>query len=285
MAFEIPVALIVFNRPQHTRRMLAEVAKAKPSTLFVIADGPRHDDERAVVAAVRDVIASVDWPCDVRQNFSKTNLGCRKRISGGIDWVLSEVDRAIFLEDDCLPDPTFFPFCQEMLERYADDERVMAVSGDNFQFGRTFNPYSYYFSAIPHCWGWATWRRAWAHNDVAMSDWPAAAASDFPMQLLPSERVARHNRRLMADVYEGKIDSWAIPWEFACWQRGGLTVLPNVNLVSNIGFGAGATHCHKPDPFANMPTEPIRFPLRHPPVVAHQVDADLAFYDRSIRAA
>jgi hypothetical protein len=284
-AFDIPVALIVFNRPRHTRLMLAEVAKARPKTLFVIADGPRRPDEGAAVAEVRDLVAAIDWPCDIRTNYSDTNLGCRRRISSGIDWVFSHIDRAIFLEDDCLPDPTFFPFCQQMLERYADDRRVMAVSGDNFQFGRQFNSYSYYFSAIPHCWGWATWKRAWAHNDVHMTGWPAAAATDFPIDFLPSEKVARHNRKLMGDVHAGRIDSWAIPWEFACWQRRGLTVLPNVNLVSNIGFGVGATHCHKPDPFANLPVTPIEFPLRHPPEVRHQVDADLAFYDRAIRAA
>lgn len=252
MALQTPVALILFNRPDHAQRMLAEVAKVRPAKVLVIADGARENrpGEAEACEQTRRLVDQIDWPCEVLRNYSDRNLGCRRRISSGIDWVFSLFERAIFMEDDCLPHPTFFPFVEQMLERYCDDDRVMAVSGDNFQFGKRYSPYSYYFSAIPHCWGWATWRRAWKHFDVTMKNWPAAEASDFPGDFIPSPKAQKYNRWAMGEVFAGRIDSWAIPWEFACWQRRGLTVLPAVNLVSNVGFGVGATNCKKVDPFA-----------------------------------
>lgn len=278
-----PLALIIFNRPDHLERVLQTLAEVKPAQLLVIADGPRNDLEAERCAESRALIERIDWRCDIRREYSDTNLGCRRRISSGIAWVLSQHDEAIFLEDDCIPDPSFFQFCQEMLAYYRHEERVRAISGDNFQFGRRFNPYSYYFSLIPHCWGWATWRRAWEHMDITMSRWPAMEQTDFPRQLLPTEKAVWFNRKAFTEAYSGKLNSWAIPWELSNWLTGGLAVLPEVNLVTNIGFGPGATHCHKNDPCANLPAEQMPFPLRHPPRVEHQLDADLAYYERIVR--
>ncbi len=285
MSVETPVALIVFNRPDHTRRLMQELAKVRPTKILIIADGPRNDDEQSACEEVREIATEIDWQCTVLRNYSAHNLGCRGRISSGIDWVFSQFEQAIFIEDDCLPHPTFFSFVEEMLERYRDTDRVRAISGDNFQFGTRFTPYSYYFSLIPHCWGWATWRRAWKFFDVQMREWPAAEASDFPKELVPSEKAIRHKRKMFSEAYAGKVDSWAIPWEFSNWRTGGLAVLPAVNLVTNIGFGPDATHCREPDPCAELPAEAMEFPLRHPPTVEHQLDADLAFYERTVKAA
>nr|MBA3765731.1 glycosyltransferase family 2 protein [Acidobacteriota bacterium] len=171
----VPVALIIFNRADTTARVLAEIAKARPSKLLVIADGPRadHPDDAEKCLAARAAIDRVNWDCEVLTNYSEVNLGCGARPSSGLDWVFENVAEAIILEDDCLPHPTFFPFCAELLERHRDDERVMMISGDNFQFGRKRTQYSYYFSRYTHTWGWATWRRAWRYFDREIKLWPA----------------------------------------------------------------------------------------------------------------
>ena len=150
-----PVAFIIFNRPDTTKRVFAEIAKARPPKLLVIADGPRADHPADVekCAAVRAIIDGVDWDCEVLKNYSDVNLGCKRRVSSGLDWVFDTVEEAIILEDDCLPHPTFFRFCEEMLEKYRDDKRIAMISGDNLQFGRKRTGYSYYFSRYPHIWG------------------------------------------------------------------------------------------------------------------------------------
>jgi hypothetical protein len=139
----------------------------------VIADGPGSGEDLVKCEAARKIINQVSWDCEVLTNYSDVNLGCKKRISSGLDWVFKQCDEAIILEDDTLPHSTFFRFCSELLERYRDDQRVMMICGQNLQFGRKVNPYSYYFSRCPHIWGWATWRRAWNHFDLKMKSWPA----------------------------------------------------------------------------------------------------------------
>lgn len=156
------IVFLIFNRPEETARTFAAIKAARPSTLLVVADGPRLDraGEQELCARTRTVIDGVDWPCEVLRNFADANIGCGRRVSSGLDWAFSQVDEAVILEDDCLPDPSFFPYCDELLERYRTDERIMMVSGNNFQNGASRTWDSYYFSRLPHCWGWATWRRA-----------------------------------------------------------------------------------------------------------------------------
>jgi hypothetical protein len=169
-----PVAFIIFNRPDTTARVFEAIRRAEPPQLLIVADGPRVDRPSDVerCAAARAVIERVDWDCEVLTNYAEANMGLADRVSSGLDWVFSLCDRAIVLEDDCLPDPSFFRFCDELLDRYRDDERVMAISGDNFQLGRRRTRYSYYLSRYNHCWGWATWRRGWQHYDHRMQLWP-----------------------------------------------------------------------------------------------------------------
>lgn len=165
-----PIALIIFNRPDLTIRVFSKIARAKPKTLFVIADGPRSDHPGDIkkCAEARSIIESVDWDCTVHKNYSDINLGCGRRLASGISWVFEKVEEAIILEDDCLPHPTFFRFCKELLERYRDDERIMQINGQNFQHKSMRTSYSYLFSYSNNCWGWATWRRAWQHFDMEM---------------------------------------------------------------------------------------------------------------------
>lgn len=243
------VAFIVFNRPEVTRRVLAAIREARPPMLLVIADGPRADmpGEAAKCAEVRAIIeAGVDWPCEVRRNYSEINLGCGRRVASGLDWVFEQVEEAIILEDDCLPDPTFFPFCEELLARYRDDERVAQIGGTNHQYREFTCANSYFFSRYNHIWGWATWRRAWRLNDFNMLQWPAFRDRADWVHLFPERSTRLFWRSTWGGVAGGKVDTWDLRWTFTCIRFGLLTALPALSLVENIGFGAEATHTKSP---------------------------------------
>ncbi|RQH49055.1 methyltransferase domain-containing protein [Okeania hirsuta] len=270
-----PVVLIIFNRPDTTAKVFEAIRKVKPLQLFVIADAPRLDRYGEVerCMAARKIIDQVDWNCEVLTNYSEKNLGCRERIYNGLNWVFSLVESAIILEDDCVPHLTFFRFCEELLERYRNDERIMAISGDNFQFGNNPIESSYYFSRYPHCWGWATWRRAWKNYDNQMQLWSKLRGSKWLENILQNSRAVQYWSEIFQKNYQG-FNSWAYAWTFACWNYHGLTILPKVNLVSNIGFGQGATHTSSINKFANMSVEEMIFPLTHPPSIIRNIPAD-----------
>lgn len=277
-----PVAFIIFNRPDTTERVFAEIAKARPPKLLVVGDGPRvlRSEEGARVAAARAVIEKVDWPCEVLTNFSDVNLGCKRRVSSGIDWVFNQVDEVIILEDDCLPHPTFFRFCQEMLERYRHDQRIGMISGDNFQFGRTYGNDSYYFSKYVHVWGWASWRDRWLTSyDVNITRWPQVRDQMRLGDLVLDADEVPYWSAIFERVYQGCIDTWDYQWTFANWVESRLSILPSVNLISNIGFNADATHTTGFTSLAELPATEIQFPLIHPFVRSRNVMAD-RFSDR-----
>lgn len=280
-----PVALILFNRPDKTARVFAEIRKARPRQLFLIADGPRTEDERALTEAARAVVAQIDWECAVQRNYSETNLGCKNRCVSGITWVFEHTDRAIILEDDCLPHPDFFPYCALLLERYKDEPRVMHISGDNFQQKNArFHPTaSYYFSALPHIWGWATWKRAWTQYDPDIKDWPTPEAQTLLESALHDAAALDRWNYLFKQYYEHTIDGWDAQWVFACLTNAGMCINPAVNLVTNIGFGMAATHGEK-DPaneFGNLPILPLPLPLTHPTTLAID-DATDAYTERYV---
>lgn len=271
------VAFIIFNRPDATERVFAEIAKAKPPKLLVVGDGPRagRPGEAEKVAATRAIIDRVDWDCEVLTNFSDVNLGCKKRVSSGIDWVFEQVEEAIILEDDCLPDSTFFRFCQEMLERYRHDQRIGMISGDNFQFGRRYGDDSYYFSKYVHIWGWATWKDRWVESyDVTMAKWPRVRDEGRLVDMVGDAREAVYWGKIFERVYRGGIDTWDYQWVFANWIEGRLSILPTVNLISNVGFDQNATHTTGASDLANLPVTPMKFPLSHPVGVFKNIQAD-----------
>lgn len=261
-----PVVLLIFNRPDTTARVFEAIAAVRPRRLLVVADGPRVDrpDEVEACAATRAATERVDWPCDVRREYAEVNLGCARRVSSGLTWAFDLVEEAIVLEDDCLPDPTFFRFCEELLDRYKDDERVMAISGDNFQGGHQRTADSYYFSIFNHYWGWATWRRAWRLFDLRMSLWPEIRDGGWLRGILGNPNAVRYWTDIFDRAHRDEFDSWGYPWTFSCWVQGGLAVLPEVNLVSNIGFDARATHTKAAGPNLMVRAEAMEFPLRHP---------------------
>jgi len=271
-----PVAFFIFNRPYTTEKAFEAIRQAKPTKLLVVADGPRADRPGEVekCAAARAIIDRVDWDCEVLKNYSDVNQGCKLRVSSGLDWIFDTVEEAIILEDDCLPHPAFFRFCEELLEKYRGDKRIAMISGVNFQFGRKRTSYSYYFSRYTHIWGWASWRRAWEYYDVTMKLWPTIKEGGWLQDILGNFQTSKYWGNIFQSVYDGKINTWDYQWTFACWVQCGLSILPNVNLVSNIGFGINSTHTKGQSKFANMPVEPITFPLLHPPYVLRDAMAD-----------
>ena len=235
MPLTTPVAFFIFNRPDVTRRVFEAIAQAQPATLLVIADGPRSPEERARCEEAQAVIDGVDWPCRVLTEYAETNLGCKKRLSSGLDWVFSHCEEAVVLEDDCVPEPSFFPFCEQMLQRYRDDARVMMVTGTNYLLDRLDVPESYVFSRYYCVWGWATWRRAWAHYDIALSAWERQKA-DSQLRGFYWQPFMRNAVGAGFDlVRQGKIDTWDIQWSYSCLFQSGLCIVPRVNLISNIG--------------------------------------------------
>lgn len=272
MAMEVPVVFLIYNRPELAKKTLDRIREAKPKRLYLVGDGPKSEDETLEVIRCRELVTSgVDWDCEVKTNFSEQNLGLAERVSSGISWAFESCDRAIILEDDCIADETFFEFCREMLHRYEADERVVAVTGNNFQNGKRRGFGSYYFSMFPHCWGWATWKNRWDSYDHSMDAWAGARAflSSFKSQALLEYWEARY-----LQVKEREVDSWAYRWVFSCWARNGLTVTPGSNLVENIGFGESATNCRKESKKFRNPVKALKFPLHHPGRVKQNRRAD-----------
>ena len=278
---QTPVVYIVFNRPQHTEKTFAVLREQRPPQLFIIADGPRAGEPTDIerCAAVREIVANVDWPCEVHRKYADSNLGLKKNVSQGLDWVFSKVERAIVLEDDCVAHPDFFRFCNALLARYVDDESVSVITGNNFQNGRLRGEASYYFSKYNHCWGWASWRRAWKHYQGDLPFWPEWSQSEDWREKTPDPVERRYWSKIFEQVCAGQIDSWAYPWTASVWYQGGLTATPNVNLVSNIGFGMDSTHTASADStLADMATNAIG-ELRHPRIIEQDATADRYVFD------
>ncbi len=272
---DVPIAFVIFNRPESTRQSFARIRAAAPATLFLVSDGPRRDrlGEAELVAQSRRIAEAVDWPCDVHRIYADTNMGCGRRISTAISEAFEHVDRLIVIEDDCVADASFFPFCDQVLDRFGSDERIMAISGNNFQRGHVRGDGSYYFSKYPHCWGWATWRRAWQHFDLKIPDWPAFRDQGGLSSWCTSRRELDYWTKMFDKVYAGESHSWAFPWTLATWMNSGMTVLPQVNLVTNIGFGADATHTRKRSRCASLPIESL-VSVEHPKWIVRDGQAD-----------
>lgn len=281
MSLETPVAFIVFNRPEQTERVFRAIARARPAKLLVVADGPRNASEQERCSATRAIIEKVDWDCQVLKNYSDVNLGCKNRVSSGLDWVFEQSEEAIILEDDCLPDETFFPFCTELLQRFRNDERVGMICGSNFHVGKKRLSHSYFFGLHVTVWGWATWRRAWKHYDVRMRRWPELRETKWLADLLKNPVAEKYWQETFEDMFQGKFDTWDYQMFFSWWSRNMLAAIPDRNLISNIGFGSDASRTRDALPtMANLPVLPMTFPLSHPPDVL----LDLAADKRSFRS-
>lgn len=238
------VLLILFRREDTTRRVFEAIRQARPERLFLAADGPRPDrpGEAQACEATRKVVDAVDWPCRVERLYRDKNVGCRIGISEAITWFLDQAGEGIILEDDCLPSPDFFRFAAEGLDRYRHDERVMHISGSSFRGGRRFSTDSYTFSRYNHGWGWATWKRAWDRMDLEMAGLERFLVAADQTRFWDSSKERRYWSKVFRGARDLKVDAWDYQWKYTLWKEGGLALYPEANLVTNLGFGAGATN-------------------------------------------
>lgn len=262
MSFNTPILFLIFNRPEVTQSVFDEIKKQKPKYLYVAADGARpaviEDIENCKVT--RDlVMEGVDWECEIKTLFREENVGCGIAVSEAITWFFENVEQGIILEDDCLPHPSFFSYCETLLERYKENDQVYAIGGSNLQNGNRVGDASYFFSNYAYVWGWASWRRAWNSYDFSLKQLEAFKEK----QLIKTVDKRTVFKNYWISIFEKtaskEIDTWDYQWTFTVWNNGGLTIVPNVNLISNIGFGEEATHTTGSSPLSKMAVKDIGF--------------------------
>jgi hypothetical protein len=242
MISQIPILLLVYNRPKHTLALINKLREIKPKSIYINLDGPKENKQDFInCQKVKKIISRIDWKCKLKFNYGIGNQGCRKSVSKGINWFFEKEKRGIILEDDCIPNLDFFNFCGSLLKKHKNENKILAISGSNFQKMK-IGKYYYYFSKYPHCWGWATWRRAWRLYDANLTFWPKWKKSLHWKLLHKTSHEKRYWENKFEKVYQNKIDSWAYVWTASVWKNKGITAIPNVNLIDNIGFDESATH-------------------------------------------
>ena len=269
--YNTPVLLLVFNREDTTRQVFKAIRRQKPKYLFVAADGARKNKQGETEACrrVRDIVTEIDWDCELKTLFRDENLGCQTAVSRAITWFFEQVEQGIILEDDCLPDPSFFPYCEELLNRYRGDTRIGHISGNCFLPEVMDNDYSYNFSSISHIWGWATWRRVWQNYDVNLSYWTEAGKDkNKKTNLFINRHEEIYFSSFISDTLKGNrgINTWDVQYLYMLRLQNQLSICPIVNLVTNIGLSSeNATHTvSKKSAKTYILSEPIPFPLKHP---------------------
>jgi GT2 family glycosyltransferase len=281
----VPVLLLVFNRPDHVLRQIEVLGNMDISCLYVAADGPRPDRQGELERCdeVRELIRNAGLPFPVKTLFQTTNLGCGLGVTTGISWFFQNVDAGVILEDDCIADPSFLPFCEGLLDRYFDDERIMMISGNNFLPHQTSQMDSYSFLRASGIWGWASWSRAWDQFDYGMTEWPQLRRSKWLLDLCHGLKAAElYWRDIFDEVYAGRIDSWAYRWNYSRWRDGGLVISPPLNLVRNIGFDESSTHTDQtPSWYEHVRHGNMQMPLAHPIAVIADPSVEI-FHDRYI---
>lgn len=262
------VLFLIFNRLDTTKQVFEAIKKAKPPRLYIAADGARasRDGEDGKVKAVRGyVMNNTDWDCEVKTLFREKNLGCKYAVSSAIDWFFENEEMGIILEDDCLPSQSFFWFCEELLERYNDNSQIGMISGNNFQGGIKRGNADYYFSIYPHIWGWASWANRWSNYNVDLND---VKDSKFIENLIKNKNTKFYWTKIFKKMKQKEINTWDYQWTFTLWKNKQLAILPNINLVENVGFGKDATHTVADSELANLTSYEIV--LQNHPIDIHQ---------------
>jgi hypothetical protein len=283
MPLSTPVLLIAFNRPDVTEKVFNAIRSNKPTRLFIAVDGPRatKPDDTKHCARVHEIVSRVDWDCDAKFLFRNEILGCKLGVSLAIDWFFENVEEGIILEDDCLPAPSFFTFCTELLQKYRNDNRVMTISGRN-PLGHTDILNSYLFSRTFKEWGWASWRRAWQQRDIDKDYFDAATAEDLFGRVYDDPVMGRYLYETNKSVHYAGHDTWDYQWQFNIISQNGLVVVPSYNLIENIGLNSG-THFNLQNSNINrdvfgINTYALQFPLKHPQFVFPDLKYDKACF-------
>jgi hypothetical protein len=279
-----PILFILFNRPDTTQVVFNAIRKIKPLRLYVAADGPRPTVQTDLkrCADTREIIKGVDWDCEVKTLFREKNLGCGKGVSSAITWFFEQEPEGIILEDDTVPSDSFFWFCQELLEKYRHDNRVMHIGGNNFLDESPANKdCSYYFSRNGHIWGWATWQRAWKAYDFKISLYEQLKEEGFFDEFFLNRFEKYYRMRKFNQVHDGSLDTWDYQWDFARFVNSGLSIAPQKNLVKNIGLGVDATHTVSANTKnSELHASDLDFPLKHPPFVLRDIEKDRMYFSK-----
>lgn len=286
MRFRVPILLLVFNRPDYMERQIAQLRLLGAKRIYISGDGPRNLNKSDEVNchAVHELVKQIDWDCKVTLHFSTENQGCKLGVNNGISWFFDKVAEGIILEDDCFPDQSFFRYAEELLVKYRHNSHVGMIAGTN-PAKNTRDSNSYFFSGLPFCWGWATWRRAWKKYDVNMRMWNKDGEKILKRVMVT--KISRaYWRKLFDRTSHGLIDTWDYQWIFTCWRHQMLCIIPAANLVTNIGFDARATHTTFVfSPMAQQKAYSIIFPLIHPGTIQPDTSYDLAiqreFFERN----
>jgi len=275
---ETPILLILFNRPNYTRNVINAMRLVKPRKVYLAADGPRPErpEDQARCEATREAaLQAIDWDCEVKMRFQDQNLGCGQNPSQAITWLLEEEPFGIILEDDCIPNESFFYFCEYFLKKFEYDERVWMVSGTNMTHQWKPEQWDYFYSLIGSTWGWATWRRAWQQYDYYMANWANPRVQELMRNMfepLVYKVISMEFQYTYEGYYKGSV--WDFQWNFTRIMNNGLTVMPAYNLVSNVGFGEEATHTKGEGKIAKIPRTDLEFPLRENPIFVPDFEFD-----------
>ena len=267
-SFKTPILFLTFNRLDTVQITLKEIKKIRPAKFYIACDGPRNnvEGENLKVQQLRKyILDNITWDCKVKTLFQKSNIGCKLAVSSGIDWFFKNEKYGIILEDDCLPNESFFRFCEENLKFYENNKKIFHISGVNFQKKNTRYNGDYYFSKIPHIWGWATWANRWASYDVDIKDYGKNESKIKLKNFFKDDKAYKvwATRFDIGYNIDNKDDTWDYQWAFNCFINNGLSITPRINLVSNIGDGVLATHRLYETNLSRVPTYELDFPLTH----------------------
>ena len=277
MKYSTPILFLVFNRPDTTQVVFNRIREIAPARLYVASDAPREgrEEERKRCEEVKEIVSRVDWGCEVKYLFREKNLGCKKAVSDAITWFFEQEEQGVILEDDCLPDVSFFPFCEELLERYKNDERIGHIGGNCFLPGVVKNGLSYDFCSVTHIWGWATWRRVWKKVNVDFPFWQQEKERRADLFCNKWEEIYFTSFISDALTHKNGLNPWAVFYYFSLRLQHQLSIYPAVNLVTNIGLGdANATHTTKANKKLYVPSLHVEFPLKHPEYVMDNKEID-----------
>ena len=276
MQFNIPIAYFIFNRPDCTKKSFSIIRDQKPKKLLIISDGPRSEnlDDKKKCKECLEIVSQIDWPCDIKTNYSDINLGMKERNITGLNWAFSIEEELLILEDDNLPTNEFFKFVEEIVPIYRNNEKIFQITGVNWQDGNFRGDGSYYFSKYNNLWGWVTWRRNWKKYDVKISAWPDYKKSDNWKKKCPNNIERYYWEKLFDEFYSKEINSWAYAWLFSAFYNNRLTITPNVNLVKNVGLHGDGTHEFKNKNSLMKPYGKIKFPIIHPKYIEENFRAD-----------
>jgi hypothetical protein len=273
---KIPILLINFNRPNLTKNIIQTIRNYGPSKFYFAVDGPRENKPSDIekIANVQSLIKYIDWDCEVLTRFSSTNLGCRNAVSSSISWFFEKEEMGIILEDDIVPDPSFFLFCEELLYKYKDNEKIGMISANNFSFGKNEINKSYYFSIYSHIWGWASWRRSWQGYDVDMKDYITFKENKILESILEDKDEILFWYNMFDNVALKGFNTWDYQWVYHNMKNNRLNIMPSVNLIENLGFGQDASHTHEAGVYKNLKKEKLKFPLLHPIEIKQDIKSD-----------